>query len=96
MNSTTSNVRFAPLGKSSTGKSNITEWKKNLKLFLSKEHGELGDAITYEENGVRKVHPDYTNLPALDYPSNTPPGVRVQRDEEFKAAFKRVACATPM
>ena len=85
---TNNNVRFAPLSKSSTGKTNLTEWKKNLKLFLAKEFGELADAITYELNGVRMVNPDYTTIPALDYPANTPPGIRVQRDEEFKSALK--------
>ena len=88
--SSINNGRFIPLGKSPTGKSNLSEWKKTLKIYLSREIGELADAILYTVNGIRAIHPDYATVTVPDYPNNTPPGVKLQRDEEYKASFKRV------
>ena len=55
-------IRFTPLGKDSHGKSNLSEWRKNLKIYLSEHIGELADAILYRINGARVIHPDYTEL----------------------------------
>ena len=46
-------IRFTPLGKDSHGKSNLSEWRKNLKIYLSKHIGELADATLHRINGAR-------------------------------------------
>jgi hypothetical protein len=78
-----SEIRFTPLGKDSHGKSNLSEWRKNLKTYLSPKIGELADAILHIQNGTRVIHPDYTNIIAPDYTASTPASVKMQRDYEY-------------